>query len=295
MKLSKLHENIIIDEKEIRDYLHSMGYRGGFSITSNGDVDLDDDVYFSYITHKNKFPNFKINICQSFKYYKCDLDDDTMLPVNCSSLKIADCTIKPLNDYVVNTTAIEYSFDNSVIRSGVIINNTSLYSGVEVILHDTGIKKLIYNSPGERVKITINKCQNIVDFSNIVSNTSVAYCEIKNVGIRNFNNFDIELKNYLCISSKSFENYLLIDNIKANVLDLYVHDSFKNIITLVMNKHIRKIDVFVSHSVDKSSKTHDVVKILDYYVSINQAERSEHVMDCAVELIDIGCEEAAEL
>lgn len=60
-----------------------------------------------------------------------------------------------------------------------------------------------------------------------------------------------------------------------------------NIITLILNQSPQIL-------LACPDKNLSLIKIIDKFLSVKNS-RADHIMDCAVELIDIGCEEAAEL
>ena len=107
--------------------------------------------------------------------------------------------------------------------------------------------------------------------------------------IINFKNLPKHLIAIKYHAMKDFKNYIGIDEYK-NLHTLFCDSTkYDNIITTLLCK---KLSNFHTH---KLCVPHNIEMILEKYFNIMTHKRSEHVMDCAVELIDAGYPEAAEL
>lgn len=107
-------------------------------------------------------------------------------------------------------------------------------------------------------------------------------------GITNCLYLPKKIRSLIISGCEDFDSYIGIDAYKS--LQNFITDSKKhnNIITLLLTN--TDGDKIHYHSVDK-----EIRLILNSYLFIPLSERSDHIMDCALELIDAGFEEAAEL
>lgn len=120
------------------------------------------------------------------------------------------------------------------------------------------------------------------------TNDSIYDLRCNNVnGITNFMYLPSNLSLLKYSSMKDFTNYIGIDMYKH--LRRLWNDSGKidNIITMLLCKNLEDVLIY---------NVTDIVKnLIKKYMQIENDIRSDHIMDCAVELIDAGYPEAAEL
>ncbi len=120
------------------------------------------------------------------------------------------------------------------------------------------------------------------------NNNNIGYIKFNEVsGIVNFTHLPLHMEK-LFMDSYSFDNWLGIDNYKTlSELVVFPRSKYKNIITLLLCESLTDSSKLTIHGIDKSIK--DIIK--DFLIP----KKEDHVMDCAVELIDAGFEEAAEI
>lgn len=109
----------------------------------------------------------------------------------------------------------------------------------------------------------------------------------KVIGIKNFLYLPQNMKILNIEGENSIESFIGVDSleelIKIRMTNL---NSYTNIIATLLCKSLQSLNIF---------SPDDQVKIIGKYMKIPLSTRSDHVMDCAVELIDAGYPEAAEL
>ncbi len=135
----------------------------------------------------------------------------------------------------------------------------------------------------------IQICDGSFNNASKTSNNAINNLKLFNIeNIKNVDNFPTNLSVLdikACSDFKSFSGIEKLDNLVKFISDITEHN---NIINVLMSKSLQYLDIkFLSNT--------SVFFIIHKYMKKCVSQRSDHVMDCAIELIDAGFEEAAEL
>ncbi len=301
MKLNKLAENKT-DEYH-KNILKFLDNHNKFYV-------LDSNKKIAY--HGNDHVIFQSTIYDDFDYYiddsgKCEVEfsffDVTTLRIVGTKLK----TIKNMPNYITgdllllgmknldifdlklqnceNLTIERCSFtdlrgiDN--VFSGIFIND--LYN-----INNFNVLPEVYYKD---VKLEIRNMD--IDSNIKTTNNDIKHLEMFNISkFKNFENLPLNIMSFIGGLLKDFDSFIGIDKYKK-LDDFNISTSvIKNIITLLLcnMSNDETLDVFV-HILQNET----VNDIINGYMKNRGSDRKEHIMDCAIELIDAGFEEAAEL
>ncbi len=307
MKLEKLIEDkssiYLADAEEIHSYISKYftiesKQSGTTRFVTKENYIINKDFSVSFITSdyvivdlEQKPMKIKIRKVNTLDFMRgCHLDSLSFLPNMCNTLSFNGVTL-PKNSViktnVKNKLALHY------------INNVENID----IKATCGIKKISFFKCNIRdINVSflkdIDQCDiqsiNHMDFTHLRF-SSIGYCSIicndgevdklmkKFTGIENFSkviNFHI--------NCAAIESYSGIENINAEILSLNSMKHHNNIINVLL---IKTNNILMNgKSIDRK-----VLSIIKKYNDLALSTRKDHVMDCAVELIDAGFEEAAEL
>ncbi len=108
---------------------------------------------------------------------------------------------------------------------------------------------------------------------------------------KNFENLPPNIKKLKCRFIYDFESFVGIDKYDSltsfDLLNISDQPVIKSVITLLLCKQLTSINIETFNK--------KVDNIISLYMRYTPTRRSENIMDCAIELIDAGFEEAAEL
>lgn len=140
----------------------------------------------------------------------------------------------------------------------------------------------------------INLLSLSIDSDIKTTNNEIYYLQLTNIyKFKNFKNLPSKLISLRCNDIVDFESFVGIDECK-NLTDFTIRtDKINNIITLMLCPQISN-NVFKDDLV-RIFFNDTVNDIMNQWLEIYGKWRTDHVMDCAVELIDAGFPEAAEL
>ena len=303
MKLDNIVEQLTNDD--VKKILKSYDYTGSFFASTKSkriSVSLEQNLYVTYKSPDECIFPFDILRCEMIKYFGCSLDDKFTNPKQCEEFKIDQCRFRS-ETINITTDCAYYGISNCRNGSKLIIENhksLSAHGNTNISINNLdNISHIDIILPAAKYKnVTISDCLNIKSFTDIVmDHSSVSNYEIRNIGVRSFKGFNTRVTNLLVIKS-IFDNYLFIDELDAHHLDLVLYSKYDNIITLLLNKHCSKIMLFDAELIktNKTGNTKYIIDILNHYLhEYDETTRSDYLMDCAVELIDAGFPEAAEL
>ena len=155
--------------------------------------------------------------------------------------------------------------------------------------------KLPHNMLDEHQTLLLNSLSLTQAKTNNNNIRNLALTNIK--GIHNCKNLPSEMQSLsIYYKSNDFKSYIGIDEYKnLTHLGIYTH-AINNIITLLLCKGLSyEKNGAKSITLDKIRfvTTPEVLIIMETY--LKKSDKEEHIMDCAIELIDAGYEEAAEL
>ena len=178
----------------------------------------------------------------------------------------------------------------------------------------------IYDS----ARLIIKNCENLIDITDIprLSNNVMTVdfngctalenfaglTDISIDGVELSINISFQSTNIKNLSTLKTKNIISIEMTKTRNFDSYKNISDYKILETIeyFGNSKNDIKMEISHSIElllchnlkyiKSFTTkHDMLEIVDKYVRMGLQKRKEHIMDCAIELIDAGYEKAAEL
>ncbi len=296
MKLNNIVEQLTNDD--IKTILKKYDYNSTFfaSIKSKKiSVSLEQNLYVAYKGVDECVLPFDISHGEVVKYFGCTLDNRFTQPKKCEAFKIDRCKITT-EDFVIRSNASEYSITDCTNGSRLVIENyeSDAHGKTYILFTDLdSISKIDIKLPLAKYKdLVIRNCLSIKSFSDIECHEQVSNYDIRNIGVRSFKGFTTQVSNILTIHN-IFNNYLYVDELKVNNLDLTLFDIYDNIITLLMNEHCNNIILFSEVS---SENNINVIDIMNHYLhKYDKNIRKDYIMDCALELIDAGFEKAAEL
>lgn len=290
MKITNIFENIeyLTTYKEIRDYLDSIEHYHGFTL-DNDYILYKGNMIFDRI---DEYVPLKIKECQNFAYLSCVLNAKNVLPIECDELKIDMCSIANQN-FMINSIAKHYAILSSHFQNKLTIHNSNdTYCEIDIV--DSTLSEFAFISSSRYTHFNVKACKNITSFANIILPHIVSNYTIESVGIKNFKDFETTTNQVLSINSASFQNYLLIDSIKAGYMYIYIHNNVNNLLTILLNTHASQL--YVKRLENTSYPNIDeLIKIFAKYTKNTKNIRADYIMDCAVELIDAGFDEAAEI
>ena len=303
MKLDNIIEQLTNDD--VKKILKSYDYTSSFFASIKAkriSVTLEQNLYISYKNADECVLPFDISDGEVVKYFACTLDKRFTQPLKCDAFKIDECDFMT-EDIVITTDTQEYNLHSCRNGTRLLIENhesSVAHGGTKITIADLEISKVSIKLPAAKFKnVAISNCQNIKTFSDIVCNDSISNYEIRNIGVKSFKGFDTLVTNLLMVRS-AFDNYLFTDELNVHRFDLNLYSHCDNIITLLMNKHCETIMLYcgtpgINDDVIRDSIKR-VIRIMHHYLhEHDKNSRSDYVMDCAVELIDAGFPEAAEL
>ena len=287
MKLTHLTEQkqeFLTDRDDIIRYVKNvLNYTDRWKITDDGVEFLDTVVL-------DKLPNdtldIKISEAANIRLSNTNIKSLDNFPSTCGVLLIYDNTFSKL---VIKTKSI---FETRV--AGNFKLKSIITYGNKLFIYDsaaTRSQKLITDKiefKNDNVEaLECNNSSKIISFDQIVipsktlERLTVKYCNIKS-----FKDFDFVIKDRCDLELNMLDNYRYVDRVKAKYLRLEIFDNTDNLITLILNQSPKILLVC-------PDKNLSLIKIIDKFLSLKN--RADHIMDCALELIDAGFEEAAEL
>ena len=286
MKLTKLCESkYIVDKEEIKEILAACDYHKKWSIDKNDEITLASNFFLNsnlqiFLTDKNltTLP-LKIKKAKVFKVMYSVLSNYDFLPQQSSEIRLSNLHLDyehldidiDITDvlYLYNINgANQFSFSFKSCDYLNIYNCNSLYS--------INIKNSFLNS------LSIDDCNNINLNDTFVISNNLHHISLNSMlGITGFN-MHIKSTNTLSLTKlsnlqswRNIENYKILLYLNINNTDQL--NNFINVMLLETDK------------ITNDNKSIDFTK----YTTVKN--RSDYIMDFAVELIDAGFPEAAEL
>ena len=300
MKRNTLAENTSKDNENILKFLRNhdkhyeldsnkkIAYRGGgevlFQSTIYDDFDyyVDDsgkcEVEFSMFdvtqlhikgTKLKTLKNMPNYITGDFRLaYMENIDIFDLKLESCENLKIEKCSF-------VNLRGIENVFSSITLINLYYINNFNV------------LPEVYYKN------VKLELCDMYIDSDIKTTNDNIKHLEMFNIGeFKNFENLPLNITSLLCKNLKDLNSFIGIDKYKK-LDDFNISTTIiKNILTLLLcnmgNNETLKDYVNILNN-------ETVNDIINNYMEIGGSYRQDRIMDCAVELIDAGFPEAAEL
>ncbi len=230
----------------------------------------------------------KIHKAHELIFEHCNFDDMDFLPKSCNILKFKSGSLPPnciIKTNVKKILLFGY-FDNIKIESLTLSSSTSLKLLFFYSCDLDMINKIDVRIPNIE-RCDFYECKKI-DFSKIEIHSHIKTCVIDNsdIGNKNFNGIEkFKSIDVLKFDYTTFDSYSGIENTKASSIMFMNTKTQKGIINLLLTQCQ---SIGISGNINKT-----VYGIISKYLRLEN--RVDHIMDCALELIDAGFEEAAEL
>ena len=292
MKLSKVCEqkqNYLTDPQEIDTYVRNvLRYKLDYDILPDNVVLFKKDL-----TLKN-FPNNKLDIkfsCEKIvSYTENDFFTFEDFPVKCKQLWLARNSFEKV-EIPSNVTDDIYVCNNFKLEDLILHNCNNLlhiYDSELTSKKRLNIKKIEYKGNETVKSIKCYGSAKLISFKQIiVPSKKITTLIITECAIRSFKDFGFHIENSCHFLLPDLDNYQYVDNIKCDgMITFNVYHTINNIITFLLNScNLLRSDFYIK----------EVSDIMQQYLHMEPYTRAEHIMDCAVELIDAGYEKAAEL
>ena len=294
MKLQKLVESQNMTDEEIVKYISKFSYINSLKINDDKSIEVNS----LKITDED-LTDFKINILKATEVVltNCALKDFSFIPKSMSSLTFRDCYIP---DIFYLKTQIKDFFAIESLHSKVNEINISLHDTRNVgfdFKYITYVKKIIIDNQSKTIpRIMLKNVNAITHFSEIVTQSPITVLDVQDNNILNFSSIEKLNMSTFLMEAYSLNSWRGIENTTAeviNIKELNHLKNYNNIINVLIPKS--KTILLSSKSDIKFSDTRKIREILIKYIKMSTSNRSENIMDCAIELIEAGYEEAAEL
>ena len=166
------------------------------------------------------------------------------------------------------------------VLSTITITNCKKINSFDMLPHN-------HNTNGKKMYIKNMTIQQVK-----TKNKNIIHLNLETInGIYNFTHLPQNVKELNYRKMPDFNSWIGIDHydsLKTLTTDTKI---INNIISLVLCKGIYNADFINIFNIHGPIR--EIIK--NKYLKIDLSERAEHIMDCAIELIDAGFEEAAEL
>ncbi len=285
----------IENENEAIEYLKLFDYSGSVLMLDDKTFSLDNLKINNLIIYDDVL-RLKIRECYRFEYINTILSSNTTYPQECYSFGITSCEVKNGTEQLKINTSCKNDLNFLLINGETVLNvqdssATSTYTSFDVRQCD--FTKIIYNTSTINSSIKISQCKNIKSFTDLVIPQNVFNLEIFDSRISTFEHFATKIKNVFKFDTRHVKNFLHCDKIDANELDFILYNVFDNIINIIINDNCEVISL--TYNIRILNVFEELVDILEKYIEMNKNMRKDHIMDCAIELIDAGFEKAAEI
>lgn len=296
-------ENSSLNQKEIHEYIENYvmcvddGSGTTYNITDE-EYTINDDMSVSFgadninIHTNNKPIPFVIAEANIINFEKDFIFNNTNnLPKKCKTLNFIDCLLEHKNVIIDSNVSsaidIDYIYRNVIFESLTCKSNSNLQ---RIDISRTIIKTLSIDIPSVYA-IYLTKCDidifNHIHFDNIEN----LYCyECPITSLYDMHNLNGKINDDLRIDVDDIVSFRGIENCKIPNIYLHQCNTLNNIILCLLN-NTSKITLMPYDFGASFTKGMDII---DKYLK-NISKRKDYLMDCAVELIDNGFEEAAEL
>ena len=211
------------------------------------------------------------------------------IPKKCNQLQLLELSIKHTDFQNFDIKLIEILRCPNVNKISNI--NTEVLEYIEItdckkIKRFNQIPQLKQNNQLQISELKLNRVKN--------DNDSIYDLIISNVtGLKDLCNLSSNLEKLILRSNRDFKSFRGIETYD-NLVEFVAQsngrgpiDAYDNIVNVLLCKKLNYIILGINQK--------HVFSIMNRYISIDLSERSNHIMDCAVELIDAGFEDAAEL
>ena len=294
MKLTHIIEeeqNFLTAPQEIDDYIRNvLKYKSFYSVQNNSGVYFNRDLKLTNL--RNEKIKIRIFSSADIFYEKNNFDVFEDFPIECNGLYIEN---NMFSDIIIRSKVV-----NSIhIRDNMNLKSITLYDpNIRLSVFQYGSNKyqdLITNKIEYKHNETVNylNCENLGKLFSfdqiIIPSKKIKKLDIAWSGIKTFKDFDFHIINSCHFLLPNIDNYKYVDKIKCDggiIFDIL--DNVKNIITFLLNK-TQTLDILFTPN------RKEISNIMQQYFRMDPSIRSEHVMDCAIDLIDAGYEKAAEL
>lgn len=288
MKIKNLLENI--DKNEITEILQACNYKKSFSIDNDLNIVLKHDFLLdtnlTLYTHSKNLTTLplKIKKAERFTVRYASMSDYYFLPVESKSISLERIAFyMQILDFKIDKT-------DSLILSGL--------SECAVYKCDTDNAKISY--------VSVVNCDDvhtlIFDKCIIDDMLRISYCKKITLSKDNFKipPFvpNIELNKMYGITCFDADNNINVDNLEIN--GFYNLESWRHVQMFKVNKKMIISDIQQTNNIINIMFINDCIitidnNLIDFSNYKNLTNRSQYIMDFAIDLLDSELENAAEL
>ena len=214
------------------------------------------------------------------------------LPKKCKSLNFTDCLVQKKN--VVIDSDVSYEIDIDYLDREVAFESLTFKSKLNKLhrldISRTTIKTLAFDIPSI-YSVYLTACNTNI-FNNIhFNNIEAFYCyDCSVTSIYDMHKLNDKIKRQFRTDIEDVVSFRGIENSKISNINLHKCDTLNNIILCLLND-TSTIEIMPLNFSGSCSKG---IIIIDKYLEVKRL-RKEYLMDCVIELIDAGFEEAAEI
>ena len=287
MKLVNLNESqLLTNIEDIANYLNDeFGYDKKVGVDKDGNV----TVYNDLVIYKSKTPlRIKLKSTKSLEIsYTYAKHLSSFLPEIATDLKIAWCNY--LESHINITTHVPDYWIN--VEHCETIQAIETLSPKIFVIDCKSFNGLLHTSTADTSAIVINSCPKIYRFSQCNTKAHLTHLVFENCFLETLENFNIKTNNLSIARCQSIKDCSGIENLNATEmlrLDIYPHMT-RHLINILLNTSPKLTTTY------KDFEKDTLENIMLEYEGKNISKRANYIMDCAVELIDAGFEEAAEL
>lgn len=285
-------------KKEIHDFIKNvLCYNGTYTITQDNKIIFDNIINVDgCVVSKfnfNFFP-YEIQYAPQYNLYHLNISSLKNFPNECESAIISFC------ENLKNEIELKQKISTITISSNTNIKSVIVTTDNLHIFNSTlnpkalELEKITLFNDKQNTIITINDCHKIIDFNQINLPPTIKHLTVINCNIKTLKNFNTVVKDDLAICLPFLENYKFLNEIKAGTIYVDLNQNIKNVILALLQHSCVIFDANFKSSILSNCITYNkLCRILNSYTI--KENKSEFIMDCALELIDCGYEEAAEL
>ncbi len=295
MKMINLLEQtkFLYNEESVSKYLKTFNYDVGknnenFTIFNSNKVNLNKNIIFDNLNEELKI---ELGFCTdiALKKIKGLSSLKSFLPVTAINLIVDECDVAG----VLDITTLVYNNYINIIKCNNLVEILTISPALFIDACDS-INSVYFNGKTSKYAnfIVIKKCKNVMSFSDIKTNNGLSRLIFVNTGLNSYKNFNLDVDE-LTVSYEekdTIKDFSYIENVQPKKrIFLTV---FKNHTAHIINLLMLKTETI--HNDYKGFNNDSLITIMDEFISKNNNERSEYIMDCALQLLDAGYEAEAE-
>ena len=279
------------EEELIKYFDSSMYFADDYTVNKDGSFNIPDGHLTFY-----SLPKFIIHKIRGIEYKNITFDKNSLneIPKYISqNITFKNCDFSGNTILLPSNRTIESFEIQKCTNIKKIVLNCSITSTIDIILNDYVPFRIAH---GEKLKLGYNRCK--IQINNIPNKIDMGLHDISNLtvgfGMPDFSFMSTPISNVsdcqidINKNTTSFRNIETLSGVKTTTIGLYSQTSVlpHNIIHVLLITST-KLDMYHTNARPQ------ILTIMKKYMKHDN--RKEHIMDCTMELIDAGFEEAAEL